>query len=297
MTSIANAAEIRTIGIVSKPASHEARPVLGRLAAWLQARHIRALFDPEAARILGRRGSHEREALASLCDLLVVVGGDGTLLSVARAAAGSRTPILGVNLGRLGFLTEVTSEELLQKLGAVLAGRFDIEERLMLDVRVFRAGRQLRRGLSLNDVVVNKKSTLARTVDLSVSVDGRYMTSYKADGLIVATPTGSTAYSLSAGGPIVDPRLSLFVLNPICPHTLAHRPLVLPDTVVIEVSLSSPEGGVFLTLDGQMGHPVKPADRVRVSRSEERVRLVRVGKRDYFQLLRSKLKWGELLTP
>ena len=287
---------IKTVGVVTKPVGREARIVLERLVAFLKERKTRAVFDRESARLLKQGGGRKRELLASLCDLLLVFGGDGTLLSVARSAAGTRTPILGVNLGRLGFLTEVTSEELFGKLGTVLDGKHTIEERPMLDVRIMIKGRRIWHGLAMNDVVINKKSTLARTVDLAVTVDGRYVTSYKADGLIVATPTGSTAYSLSAGGPIIDPALHLFVLNPICPHTLTHRPLVVPDSVTIEVSLLGLDGGVYITLDGQIGHPVKAGDRLRVSRAAEQVRLVRIGERDYFHLLRSKLKWGERLT-
>jgi len=284
------------IGIVAKRGARDARPHLERLTAWLEARGLRHLLDREAARILRRRGGQDIERLAPRSSLMVVLGGDGTLLSVARATAGSRTPILGVNLGGLGFLAEVSQEGLFGELDRVLAGEFQLDERLMLDLRVLHDGRMTHVGSALNDVVITKKSAIARAVDLNVEVDGRYVTSYKADGLIVSTPTGSTAYSLSAGGPILDPRIEALILNPICPHTLTHRPLVLPATVTIEVSLMKIEDGVFLTIDGQVGHPLRTGDRVRISRAAEGIRLVQTAERDYFHLLRSKLKWGERLT-
>ena len=287
---------LQPVGIVTKRGALEARPVLESLTGWLEARKVRYLLDREAGRILRRRGGLDSQTLASRAALLVVVGGDGTLLSIARAAALAKTPILGVNLGGLGFLTEVTRDRMFTELERVLARRFTLDERLMLDLKIVRNGRTILQGSALNDVVVNKKSPIARAVDLNVEVDGRYVTSYKADGLIVATPTGSTAYSLSAGGPILDPQLAVLILNPICPHTLTHRPLVLRDTVTVDVSLMRNDDGVFLTLDGQFGHPMKASDKVRISRSRERVRLVLTSDRDYFHLLRSKLKWGERLT-
>jgi len=287
---------LEPVGIVAKPAAPAARPVLQKLTSWLDARGIAYRLDLEAALTLRRRGGLESSRLVPQCALVVVIGGDGTLLSIAKSAADARTPILGVNLGGLGFLTEVTPPRMLTELERVLTRRFAVDERLMLDMKILRNGRAVRQGSALNDIVVSKKSTIARAVDLVVEVDGRYVTSYKADGLIVSTPTGSTAYSLSAGGPILDPKLDVLVLNPICPHTLAHRPLVLRDTVVIEVSLRNSDEGVFLTLDGQTGHPVRAGDKVRICRSEDRVRLIQAAERNYFHLLRSKLKWGERLT-
>lgn len=288
--------KLQPVGIVAKPAARAAKPVLEKLIGWLDSRRVRYLLDREAARILNRRGGLDSARLVPECALIVVVGGDGTLLSIASAAAHARTPILGVNLGGLGFLTEVTRQKMLVELERVLTRRFSVDERLMLELKILRNGRVMRQGSALNDIVVSKKSTIARAVDLIVEVDGRYVTSYKADGLIVSTPTGSTAYSLSAGGPILDPKLDVLILNPICPHTLTHRPLVLRDTVVIDVSLMHTDEEVFLTLDGQTGHPVRAGDKVRICRSLERVRLVQTADRDYFHLLRSKLKWGERLT-
>jgi NAD+ kinase len=288
--------KLQPVGIVAKPGADAALPVLNKLTSWLDTHRVRYILDREAARTLRRRGGMDSSRLVPESALVVVVGGDGTLLSIARAAARARTPILGVNLGGLGFLTEVTRQRMLAELERVLTRRFAVDERLMLDLKILRGGRIVRRGAALNDIVVSKKSTIARAVDLVVEVDGRYVTSYKADGLIVATPTGSTAYSLSAGGPILDPKLDVLILNPICPHTLTHRPLVLRDTVVIDISLRRTDDGVFLTLDGQTGHPVRAGDKVRICRSDARVRLVQAAERDYFHLLRSKLKWGERLT-
>jgi NAD+ kinase len=283
------------VGIIAKPGATEARPLLRRVASWLRVRRIPFALDHEAARILAVRGGKNGQDLAHRSSLLIVIGGDGTLLSVAYAAARAQTPILGVNLGTLGFLTEVSRERLFIELNKLRKKKPRFDDRLMLEMRILRNGRTVRSGTALNEVVINKKSTIARAVDLSVEVDRRYVTSYKSDGLIVATPTGSTAYSLSAGGPILDPKLEVLILNPICPHTLTHRPLVLEDTVTIEVSLKTPLDGVAVTLDGRIGFPVKAGDRIRINRSPDRLRLLRTVKADYFHLLRSKLKWGERL--
>lgn len=284
-----------TAGIVAKPGAKEAIPVLRKLSAWFAARGYESLFDREAARLLGRRGGRDPEALARAASFLVVIGGDGTFLSVARGAARARTPLLGVNLGSLGFLTEVPLQRLFIELERVLAHKYRLDERMMLEMRILRNGRTLKHGSALNEVVISKQSAVARAVDLHVEVDGCYVTSYKSDGLIVATPTGSTAYSLSAGGPFLDPKLEVLILNPICPHTLTHRPLVLSNRVSIDVTLKKREEGVFLTLDGQVGYRVRAGDTVRISKAVERVGIIRTGNRDYFHLLRTKLKWGERL--
>ena len=284
---------IRSVGLVSKPSQKMARSFVRSLAAWLDARGLRTVWDVEAAKVAGRRGRGlVRERLPGRCDLIIVVGGDGTMLSVARAACRTRTPILGVNFGSLGFLTEIPREEMFQTLEQVLDGRFEIERRTMLCVRSYRGGRISSSISVLNDIVVNK-SALARIIDLSVSVDGRHLTTYKADGLIVATPTGSTAYSLSAGGPIVTPGVEAMLLTPICPHTLTHRPLVIPMSSTVEISLMTPHEDVFMTLDGQVGRPFLQGEKLRVLRSSEEVHLVRPLDRNPFELLRRKLKWGE----
>jgi NAD+ kinase len=224
-------------------------------------------------------------------DLLVVLGGDGTLLSAVRALEGCEVPILGVNLGFLGFLTEVSLDELFPTLERVVEGSYSLDTRTTLEGTVTRAGSEPRCFRVFNDVVLSK-GTLARISELEVRVDGRYLTNYKADGLIVATPTGSTAYSLSAGGPILSPLLPAIVLCPICPHTLTHRPLILDDSAAVEVRLVSKNGEVFLTLDGQEGFELQEGDVLRVTKGRRRVILVQSPSRDYFQLLRTKLVWG-----
>jgi NAD+ kinase len=201
-------------------------------------------------------------------------------------------PILAVNLGGLGFLTSVTLDELYPLLEQVLAGKHRTSERMMLDAEILRGGQPVVRQCALNDAVANK-SALARMLDFDVSVDGNHVGRYRADGLIVATPTGSTAYSLAAGGPIIDPQLDAFVITPICPHMLTNRPLVVPDTARIEVDFTPAEEPVYVTLDGQIGFQLKPKDRVTITKSKSRVALVRPPSKTYFEVLRSKLKWGE----
>lgn len=290
------AQEIRRVGIVTKPDAVQARPDLERLVTWLRSRKLLIRLDREAARILRRTGGLDRERLVRNSDLVVVLGGDGTLLSIARAAARSRALILGVNLGSLGFLTDVPRDRLILEVDRAIARKLRVEERMMLEMRIVRNGRVIKRECALNDIVVSKPTMVARAMALTVEVNGRYVTAYKSDGLIVSTPTGSTAYSLSAGGPILDPTLDVLILNPICPHTLTHRPLVLRDSASIDVSLARLDTGVFVTVDGQRGIPVKAGDRVRIIKAPERARLLQAKDRDYFQLLRSKLKWGERLT-
>ena len=225
-------------------------------------------------------------------DLTIVLGGDGTLLSVARRTNQRQVPILGVNLGRLGFLTETTASELLGTLERVLQGDFAVEQRSLLETTWTRAGEQMGVFQVLNDVVINK-GALARMIDLEAWVDQQYLCTYKADGLIVATPTGSTAYSLSAGGPIIDPAVGVVVLTPICPHTLTNRPIILSDQTAIHIILQTSEEDVILTLDGQEGHPLKGGDRVSIKRSGISVSLIKSPNRTYFDVLRNKLRWGE----
>lgn len=284
--------KLRVIGVVSKAVPSEVGALVRSLSSWLVSRKLRVVFDTEAARHAGKRRGMPREKIAGACDLLVVVGGDGTILSVARHACRTRTPILGVNFGSLGFLTEVPREGMFQALENVLEGRYEVDTRMMLTARAYRGGRLLSSHSVLNDVVITK-SALARIIDLAVSIDGEYVTTYKSDGLIVATPTGSTAYSLSAGGPIIFPSMEAIVLSPICPHTLTNRPLVIPRTAAVEVSLLVADEDVFMTLDGQVGRPLRTGDRVRIFRSRDEVRMIRPSSRNYFELLRRKLKWGE----
>jgi NAD+ kinase len=224
----------------------------------------------------------------------MVLGGDGTLLSVARLLKEREVPILGVNLGSLGFLTEVTTQELFVRLEHVLDGAYSIQERIRLTTAIYRhSGESLQQPVVLNDVVISK-GTLARIINLEVVVDDLYLTTYRADGLIVSTPTGSTAYSMAAGGPIVHPNLQALILNPICPYTLSHRPLVLPDTARIRVTLQTRNEDVLVTLDGQVGIPLHYQDVVEIQQASRPMRLIRTTKQDqYFQILRTKLKWGD----
>jgi NAD+ kinase len=278
------------VGVVAKRAP-AAAAVAHELAEWLARRGNPVLLDPVTRADIARTDLGELTATAS-CDLIVVLGGDGTLLSVARRHAGG-PPILGVNLGRLGFLTEVARDDLYPALVDILAGRFEVEARSLFEVLLIRADGRRRRYLALNDAVITK-TALARIIELHVSVDGRPVSRYRADGLVISTPTGSTAYNLSAGGPILHPQLPVAVLTPICPHTLTLRPLVVPDTSVVEVTLETPRESVYLTVDGQEGDEMGEGDRVRVQRHVEPVRLVRTGDpRSIFEGLRSKLHWGE----
>jgi NAD+ kinase len=277
------------VGIVAK---QEARAVAvaAEVAVWLGRRGHTVKVDAGSA----ESAALDFPALAAgdACDLVVVLGGDGTILSVARRYAGG-APILGVNLGHLGYLTEVPREELYPALLAILGGRYALEERSLLEVVLERLGGRRHRFLALNDAVI-AKTALSRIIELGVEVDGRAVARYRADGLVVSTPTGSTAYNLSAGGPILHPLLPVAVLTPICPHTLTLRPLVVPDTSVIEVRLETSSESVFLTIDGQEGIEMAHGDLLRLRRHAEPVRLVRTAEpRSIFEGLRSKLHWGE----
>ena len=224
-------------------------------------------------------------------DFALVLGGDGTLLSAARALAHEDVPILGVNLGSLGFLTEVPLTEMYTTLDAVDAGHCPVEERSVLDCTLFREYEEIGHYFALNDVVVNK-SAISRLIDFDLLIDGAFVFSYKADGVIIATPTGSTAYSLAAGGPVMMPSVGSFVVTPVCPHALTHRPLVVPDKAQIELRVETTQEEAFLSIDGQIGMPVKQGDRVLCHRAEHSVKLMRV-RRTFFDVLRNKLKWGQ----
>jgi NAD+ kinase len=283
------------IGVVAKAASREAVHTAHELAEWLRRRGLEVGLDEAVVRAKG--GAAERPFRPGEgYDLVVVLGGDGTLLSVARALAGA-VPILGVNLGNLGFLTEINRGELYPAIVQVLAGRFRMEKRSLFDVELRRDGGgaplhpvQYR---VLNDAVINK-SALARIIELTLRIDGHLVARFRADGLILSTPTGSTAYNLSAGGPILDPLLGVAVLTPICPHALSLRPMVVPDASRMEVTLETPREEVYLTLDGQEGTSMGYRDTVTVTRSSAAVRLVRVSERTFHDNLRGKLRWGGL---
>lgn len=285
-------APIRRVMVVAKVGRSEGPRIAGELGRWLSERKIDVLYETEVARALGRESGTSRGRIPPDVDLVVVAGGDGTLLSVARSAAPQSIPILGINLGSLGFLTELQPDEVYDGLEAVLAGRFVIEERQTLRARHLRGNLPQKEYALLNDAVITK-SALARMIDIALRIDGVDVVTYTSDGLIVSTPTGSTAYNLSAGGPILDPRMSAFVINPICPHTMTNRPLVVPGSVTIEVSLRSSGEAVYLTLDGQIGFPLETDDRLLIDNHPSPLRQVRVAGRGFFEVLRRKLRWGE----
>jgi NAD+ kinase len=254
------------------------------------------LLDADTASAIGETCSYPRSTIPDLVDCMMVLGGDGTLLSVARLLEERDVPILGINLGSLGFLTEITTTELFPRLQKVLDGHYVIQERMRLKTCIHRRdGACLPQPVVLNDVVLNK-GALARIINLELSVDDLYLTTYRADGLIVSTPTGSTAYSMAAGGPIMHPNLQALILTPICPYTLSHRPLVLPDTAHIQVMLQTSDEDVRVTLDGQIGVELHYGDIVDIQQAARPMRLIRTLKKDeYFHILRTKLKWGEVV--
>jgi NAD+ kinase len=283
----------QTIGIISRPRRSNLDVVVPPLLKWLEARGVQAFCDEETAGSLpGVPKGRTRQEVADSSQLLLVLGGDGTLLAAAHLAAPRGIPILPINMGSLGFLTSFTLDELYPALEDGLAGRFSISERVMLHVELERAGKVIESQRVLNEAVINK-GALARMIELELAIDADFVCRYRADGLIVASPTGSTAYSLSAGGPIVHPAVESFVITPICPHMLSDRPLVVRDSSSIAVQLSGDTESVFLTLDGQRGIPLQATDRVRISRAKELLKLVQPPKKSYFDILRSKLKWGE----
>jgi NAD+ kinase len=283
----------RNIGIISRPRRSNLAEVVPPLLSWLEERGIHVVYDQETATSLTEPSEgRSREQVAAASDLLLVLGGDGTLLAAARVAAPRGIPILPINMGSLGFLTSFMLEELYPALEDILAGRLTISERVMLHAELQRGDRILDKQTVLNEVVINK-GALARMIELELSIDKDFVCRYRADGLIVASPTGSTAYSLSAGGPIVHPSVESFIITPICPHTLSDRPVVVGDTSIIEVKLSAGTESVFLTLDGQKGIPLQATDRVRISRGQQRLKLIQTPNKSYFEILRNKLKWGE----
>ena len=284
---------MKRLGIVAKTDRDEARTVVPQLLDWCAARGIQPILEKETAGVCPQAacGVVGRSELPSHSDLLLVLGGDGTLLSMARMVGDLGVPILGVNLGGLGFLTALTLDELFPALEAYLRDELVIEERMLLEARVYRQGERLGEYAALNDVVITK-SAMSRIIRLEVAVDGDFATGYRADGLILSTPTGSTAYCLSAGGPIVFPTMDAVVLTPICSHTLTNRPIVLPATQRISITLLTDQD-VMLTLDGQVGFALKANDTVEVRRAAARTRLLRVPQKHFFSVLRTKLKWGE----
>jgi NAD+ kinase len=283
---------IKTVGIIAKPGVAQAEQLIPELIQWLEARDILARCDEYAALYANRAEFHSRERVPDGADLVIVLGGDGTLLAAARAIGGRETPLLPVNLGGLGFLTAITVDELFPELERAFRNEHRIAKRRFLDCQVVRGERAVAEYRALNDVVVTKAS-IARIIDLDAYIDNQFMCAYKADGLIVATPTGSTAYSLSAGGPIIFPSVGALCITPICPHTLTNRPVIVPETSVVRLVCRAEDDGAYLTIDGQVGEPLKRGDQVMCHSSSHVLRLVRPPKMRFFDVLRDKLKWGE----
>jgi NAD+ kinase len=289
---------VRCVGILAKSQLLAATPHLVEIGDWLGARGIRAVFETATAALMpdaGHRLTADRTTMAADVDMVLVLGGDGTLLAMADCigAVGSGIPILGVNFGSLGFLTEVTLPELYPSLEAAVLGHANVEERLMLLSTTTRGGVQFAKQIALNDVVVTKAAR-SRMIDLSVWVGDDFVTRVKADGLIIATPTGSTAYNLAAGGPIVQPSVDALLMTPIAPHTLTNRPIAIPSTSTIRVKpIMEPRDELYVTFDGQAGFQLQDGDEITVQRSDRPLRLIRPTTRSYFEVLRTKLKWGE----
>jgi NAD+ kinase len=280
---------MKSVAIITKKFKPDALEAGRALRDWLTGHGVKACHfenEPEP----------DIPPLPGDVEFIVVMGGDGTMLSAARHYGGKGVPIFGVNLGGLGFLTEISLDELYPCMQEhVLTGKFEVEERLMLSATLFRQGRPIRQGNVLNDAVINK-GALARIAEMTTWIDGEYLTVYRADGLIVATPTGSTAYNMAAGGPIIHPTLNHLILLPICSHTLSNRPIILPHTVTVAVALDEKAQDVYLTLDGQVGEAMEPGDRVEIRRAPYGLKLVKSPYRSHFEILRTKLGWGEFVV-
>lgn len=283
--------KIQTVGIVSKPSIDHAGEIVRGLLDWLEKHHIEYRCDEQTAYYAGQKKFYSRDDLPDGAQLVIVLGGDGTLLAAARAIGGREIPIFAVNLGGLGFLTAITIDQLYPELERALRGEHRIGKRRMLDCELVRDEQIIASFSALNDVVITK-TMLARMIDLDAHVDNHFVAAYKADGLIISTPTGSTAYSLSAGGPIIFPSVAALCLTPICPHTLTNRPVIVPDTSVVQI-LSRGAEGAFLTIDGQVGEPISKGDRIVCRSSSNAISLIRPPRMLYFDVLREKLKWGE----
>lgn len=285
-------AVMKRVGIYAKVQDPRCREVAGELIAWLNGRGLVPMVEGCLSRYLEWDDGVDADELPALVDLVVVLGGDGTLISAARRIGVREVPLLGINLGSLGFLTEIPVSGMYAALDSYLSGNCRISERMMLEVSVVRQGHEVGVFQALNDAVINKGAP-AKIINLDTSVDGSFLAAFKADGLILASPTGSTGYSLSAYGPIIDPTLDCLLITPICSHTLTNRPLVVSAETEVNVTLDSDMENVMLTLDGQVGVPLRYRDIVRVRKADHRTFLILSGETDYFQVLRTKLKWGE----
>ena len=285
--------QLKSVGIIFKHDFEPARMECQRLKEWFETMGVNVFTEEMASKALLSQCLEEETSIPESVDLVIVLGGDGTLLGAARKIGRYGLPILGINLGGLGFITEVPLKNLYKDIKKIIEGETLIfENRLMLETRVLRGDEEKCVFSVLNDVVINK-AALARIIDLSVSINGTFLTTFKADGLIISSPTGSTGYNLSAGGPILYPNLEAFILTPICPFTLAHRPIILPDTSTIEITVGENSEEVTLTFDGQVGFDFMHKDRLIVSKSNKKLKLIKSPSQDYFQILKTKLKWGE----
>jgi NAD+ kinase len=288
---------IKRIGIVVKPNQPDALKTICELTIWLAERGIILVGGPEIERerIEQKTGCPVEEVipekLGACADLILVLGGDGTMIATARLMGDTEVPVLGVNYGGLGYLAEFRIEELYSALESILAGNYRLDKRVMLSVELVRQDESVTRNRVLNDVVINK-SALARIIEIETYLNKQFVNSFRADGLIISTPTGSTAYNLSAGGPVIFPSMNAVVITPICPFTLSNRPIVVPDDAVIELCLKTAQEDVALTLDGQVGLPLKIEDRVVIRKSKTSFNLVQPTNRNYFDVLRDKLRWG-----
>jgi NAD+ kinase len=288
---------IKRIGIVLKPHHPDALKTLCDLTLWLAQKGIKLVGGPEVER---ERVEHETgcsvtevasDKLAGSVDLILVLGGDGTMISTARMMGDHEVPVLGVNFGGLGYLAEFRIEELYSALESIVSEQYRLDKRVMLHVDLQRGEDAVTRNRVLNDVVINK-SALARIIEIEAYLNDQFVNSFRADGLIISTPTGSTAYNLSAGGPVIFPSMNAIVITPICPFTLSNRPIVVPDDAVIELRLKTDKEEVALTLDGQVGLPLRVGDRVLIRKSRTAFNLIQPSNRNYFDVLRDKLRWG-----
>jgi NAD+ kinase len=285
--------QLKSVGIIFKHDFEPARMECQRLKKWFKTMGVNVFTEEMTSKALLSQCLEEETSIPESVDLVIVLGGDGTLLGAARKIGRYGLPILGINLGGLGFITEVPLKNLYKDIKKIIEGETLIfENRLMLEARVMRGDEEKCVFSVLNDVVINK-AALARIIDLSVSINDTFLTTFKADGLIISSPTGSTGYNLSAGGPILYPNLEALILTPICPFTLAHRPIILPDTSTIEITVGENSEEVTLTFDGQVGFDFMHKDRLIVSKSNKKLKLIKSPSQNYFEILRTKLKWGE----
>jgi len=287
---------MKNVGVVAKVQYLDTKTVLEKLVPWLTQQQKEVFMDADTASVLSKEVQpakvYKKSKIPPLVDAIIVLGGDGTLLSMARLVEGRTIPIIGVNLGGLGFLTEVTLDAIYTTLDKLFKGEFVPDPRLILKANVYRQGERVAQSYCLNDTVVSK-GTQARMIKLEIFINGQFVTSLRGDGLIIATPTGSTAYSLSAGGPILNPAVEALILTPICPHTLTNRPVVIPAAAKIEVILKSKDEGTMVTFDGQVGFALRHEDVAEIEASENKIILARAPDKNYYEILRTKLKWGE----